>query len=231
MKQTKSFILNGLVITFLLLLTGFFIYKNVTQQSVIKKDNLTLFLATDGSVLRSQEVEEEKVKKIAIYFPETNQNNYVNHERYQIFLDEHAFMQTMYERTTKTGDIFAAYVFHPEKKYSQNFMYAVKKEYVFNPGQDNAIEYAIEYRDNSTKKLVLNYYEYYPNTKFNENPEYSVKEIYYVDQAGFLDYSVEVENGTGRSLTKRYYEKKTAYDPKDFSHRHKIIASETLVVD
>jgi len=227
MKQTKRLILNSLVIMGLMAITGFFIYKNVTHQSVVQKDNLTLFLATDGSVLRSQEVEDDKITKIAIYFPETRQNNYMKHDRYQIFLDDNAFMHTMYERTAKTGDIFAAYIFHPGIKYSQNFIYGVKQEFVF--GRDNAIEYAIEYLPNSRKKQVAHYYEYYPNTKFNEKPEENIKEVYYLDRRGFLEYSVEIEKGTGRELTRQYYEANTSYDQDNFLHRNKVINRETII--
>jgi len=228
MKKRKTLILNGTVIIALMLLTSYFIYKNVTYQSVVQKDNITLFLATDGSVLRSQELEEDKIKKIAIYFPETKQNNYLQHDRYQIFLDDNAFMQTMYERATKAGDIFAAYVFQPRMKYSSNFMFAVKQEYVFNPGRDNEIQYAIEYRPNTREKQVLHYYEYYPNTKFNKQPEDHIKAVYYVNQAGELEYSMELEEGTGRELTKHYYEEKTVYDQENFSHKAKIVRSEVV---
>jgi hypothetical protein len=223
----KRVILNSLVIVFLLLLAGFLMYQNVSQPSMIKVDNLELFLGTDGSVLRSQEIEGEKVKKIAIYFPETKQNNYLQHERYQIFLDDKSFMQTMYERATKTGDIFAAYVFYPDIKYSQNFLFGVKQAYVFK-GQDHAIEYGIEYRRNSREKEIVHYYEYYPDTKFNENPEQNIKAQYVLDKDGFVEYSIEREQGTGREVAKHYYEQKTPYDETNFSHRNKITNSEQL---
>lgn len=230
MQRKKEWLLNSILIIFLISLTAFFVFQNVNQENMIRQGNNTLFFATDGSLLRSEESENEQVKSMSVYFPETKLDDAQEREQYHILFNDAGYMQNMYEKARQNDHLVAAYDFYPQKRYSANFMFATKQKYIFNTSLNDEIVYAIGYRNNSTRREIINYYEYYPHTTLDEDITQKVQQIYYVNNKGNIEYSIELEENTGRELRKNLYEKNTKYDAENFVHKTKVIKSEPIDV-